>query len=111
MTGSNIMTGRDGEKAEIGVSSATERNEAVVSGDQNNEKTPQTRTSLNDNANLNDIVDASTIGNDDENDNDSIDSKNELTLSKARCIALVTTVTGASFLNVSVLQPMELSYR
>jgi hypothetical protein len=100
------MTGRDGEKAEIGVSSATERNDAVVSGEQNNEKTPQTRTSLardNDNANLNDIVDASTIGNDDENDNDSIDSKNELTLSKARCIALVTTVTGASFLNVSVL--------
>ena len=100
------MTGRDGEKAEIGVSSATERNDAGVSEEQNNEKTPQTRTSLardNDNANLNDIVDASTIGNDDENDNDSIDSKNELTLSKARCIALVTTVTGASFLNVSVL--------
>lgn len=102
------MTGRDGEKAEIGVSSATERNDGVVLEEQNNEKTPQTRTSLgrdndNDNANLNDIVDASTIGNDDENDNDSIDSKNELTLSKARCIALVTTVTGASFLNVSVL--------
>ncbi|KAJ4196838.1 hypothetical protein NW755_001610 [Fusarium falciforme] len=103
------MTGRDGEKAEIGVSSATERNDAVVSEEQNNEKTPQTRTSLgrdndNDNANLNDIVDASTIGNDDENDNDSIDSKNELTLSKARCIALVTTVTGASFLNTLASQ-------
>ncbi|RTE71262.1 hypothetical protein BHE90_014328 [Fusarium euwallaceae] len=105
------MTGRDGEKAEIGVSSATERNEAVVvSGEgqeQNNEKTPQTRTSLSrddNNANLNDIVDASTIGNDDENDNDSIDSKNELTLSKARCIALVTTVTGASFLNTLASQ-------
>ncbi|RSL76696.1 hypothetical protein CEP51_009725 [Fusarium floridanum] len=103
------MTGRDGEKADIGVSSATEANDAV-SGEgqeQNNEKTPQTRTSLSrddNNANLNDIVDASTIGNDDENDNDSIDSKNELTLSKARCIALVTTVTGASFLNTLASQ-------
>lgn len=105
-----MMTGHDGEKAEIGVSSATD---AGVSGEQNNEKTPQTRTSLSrdndNNANLNDIVDASTIGNDDENDNDSIDSKNELTLSKARCIALVTTVTGASFLNVSVLETIASS--
>lgn len=89
------MTGRDGDKADI--SSAT-----VQGQGQDDEKTPQTRTSLGrDNAdNLNDIVDASTIGNDDEDDNGSVDSKNELTLSRARCIALVATVTGASFLNV-----------
>ncbi|KAH7022931.1 major facilitator superfamily domain-containing protein [Ilyonectria destructans] len=35
----------------------------------------------------------------DDNDADSIESKDELTLSKGRCIALVATVTGASFLN------------
>lgn len=36
-------------------------------------------------------------------DAESVDSKDELRLSKARCIALVCTVTGASFLNVSLL--------
>lgn len=34
-----------------------------------------------------------------EGDAESVDSKDELKLSKARCIALVCTVTGASFLN------------
>ncbi|RGP70605.1 hypothetical protein FSPOR_3906 [Fusarium sporotrichioides] len=34
-----------------------------------------------------------------EGDTESVDSKDELKLSKARCIALVCTVTGASFLN------------
>jgi hypothetical protein len=37
-----------------------------------------------------------------EGDAESVDSKDELKLSKARCIALVCTVTGASFLNVSL---------
>jgi hypothetical protein len=37
-----------------------------------------------------------------EGDAESVDSKDELRLSKARCIALVCTVTGASFLNVSL---------
>jgi hypothetical protein len=37
-------------------------------------------------------------------DAESVDSKDELRLSKARCIALVCTVTGASFLNVSLYQ-------
>jgi hypothetical protein len=36
-----------------------------------------------------------------EGDAESVDSKDELKLSKGRCIALVCTVTGASFLNVS----------
>jgi hypothetical protein len=36
-------------------------------------------------------------------DAESVDSKDELRLSRARCIALVCTVTGASFLNVSLL--------
>ena len=40
-------------------------------------------------------------GGDDDEDNGSIESKDELALSKGRCIALVATVTGASFLNVS----------
>lgn len=37
-----------------------------------------------------------------EGDAESVDSKDELKLSKGRCIALVCTVTGASFLNVSI---------
>lgn len=37
-----------------------------------------------------------------EGEAESVASKDELRLSKARCIALVCTVTGASFLNVSV---------
>lgn len=41
----------------------------------------------------------------DDDDVDSIESKDELTLSKGRCIALVATVTGASFLNVSTVSP------
>lgn len=41
----------------------------------------------------------------DDDDADSIESKDELTLSKGRCIALVATVTGASFLNVSTVFP------
>ncbi|KAF5017792.1 hypothetical protein F66182_10256 [Fusarium sp. NRRL 66182] len=36
---------------------------------------------------------------DHDRDGESVDSKDELRLSKARCIALVCTVTGASFLN------------
>lgn len=44
-------------------------------------------------------------GPDDDDDADSIESKDELTLSKGRCIALVATVTGASFLNVSAVSP------
>jgi hypothetical protein len=36
-----------------------------------------------------------------EGEAESVASKDELRLSKARCIALVCTVTGASFLNVS----------
>lgn len=35
----------------------------------------------------------------------------ELPFSKARCIALVLTVTGASFLNVSLLIPLHHSQR
>ncbi|CAM1506846.1 Fc.00g064870.m01.CDS01 [Cosmosporella sp. VM-42] len=38
-------------------------------------------------------------GGHDSDDDDDSDSKDELPLSKARCIALVATVTGASFLN------------
>ena len=38
-----------------------------------------------------------------EGEAESVASKDELRLSKARCIALVCTVTGASFLNVSTL--------
>ena len=39
-------------------------------------------------------------GNETDDDEDDEDTKDELPLSKARCIALVATVTGASFLNV-----------
>ena len=43
-------------------------------------------------------------GNDDgDGDAESVDSKDELRMSKAKCIALVCTVTGASFLNVSFI--------
>ncbi|KAF4983245.1 hypothetical protein FZEAL_1283 [Fusarium zealandicum] len=70
-----------------------------------NEKTPPTRASLSldNSSNNNNTLATETNGNGggggDDDDVNSIDSKNELKLSKARCIALVVTVTGASFLN------------
>lgn len=42
------------------------------------------------------------VSSNEEGDAESVDSKDELKLSKGRCIALVCTVTGASFLNVSI---------
>ena len=45
-----------------------------------------------------------------EAESESVASKDELRLSKARCIALVCTVTGASFLNVSTLVSLSQLY-
>ncbi|KAL6403279.1 hypothetical protein AUP68_12619 [Ilyonectria robusta] len=50
-------------------------------------------------------VPTSNLNSGPDDDADSIESKDELALSKGRCIALVATVTGASFLNVSTVFP------
>lgn len=41
---------------------------------------------------------------------DDDDHKDDLPLSKARCIALVATVTGASFLNVRTIPPFQILF-
>ncbi|WAO91151.1 MFS domain-containing protein [Fusarium falciforme] len=61
------------------------------------EKSPPAQ---NFNADSNNLSENGNNNNSNDDDADSTDPKDELRLSKVRCIALVATVTGASFLNL-----------
>ncbi|KAM0504431.1 hypothetical protein ACHAP8_002840 [Fusarium lateritium] len=71
-----------GEEKNI-ISEASNRDEKTLSGFGADDRTPNDDNALDEG----------------EGDAESVDSKDELKLSKGRCIALVCTVTGASFLN------------